>query len=146
MASMVSSKPEAVQIALCHLFFNIFGILIWYPIPWMRQWPLKGATTLGKMTRTFRGTPAVYILVMFVVFPLVFLGIAEIFQSGGAFVVIGWFVVVFLVALAARTLYFVKRQNGWNRILESLTKRQAQADFYEKLPQTIAEIQEKLRM
>jgi len=35
LASLVSSKPEAVQIAICHLTFNILGILIWYgpPIP-----------------------------------------------------------------------------------------------------------------
>ena len=28
LASMFSDKPESVQIALCHFFFNIFGILI----------------------------------------------------------------------------------------------------------------------
>jgi sodium-dependent phosphate cotransporter len=35
LASLVSTKPEAVQIAICHLSFNILGILIWFgpPIP-----------------------------------------------------------------------------------------------------------------
>merc|ERR1719454_1822868 len=35
LASLVSSKPEAVQIAICHLSLNVIGILLWYgpPIP-----------------------------------------------------------------------------------------------------------------
>ena len=35
LAAMVSSKPESVQIAICHLTFNILGILLWYgpPVP-----------------------------------------------------------------------------------------------------------------
>jgi sodium-dependent phosphate cotransporter len=35
LASLVSSKPEAVQIAICHLSFNCIGILLWFgpPIP-----------------------------------------------------------------------------------------------------------------
>jgi len=32
LAALVSDKPEGMQIALCHLFFNIFGILIWYSL------------------------------------------------------------------------------------------------------------------
>merc|ERR1711998_787282 len=41
-ATVVSSNPvEAWQVALCHLFFNIFGILIWYPVPYMRTSPFR---------------------------------------------------------------------------------------------------------
>merc|ERR1712070_306837 len=32
-ASLVSSKVEAVQIAICHLTFNILGIIIWFGLP-----------------------------------------------------------------------------------------------------------------
>merc|ERR1719446_446408 len=38
-ASLVSLKFGAVQIALCHLWFNITGILIWFPAPVMRKVP-----------------------------------------------------------------------------------------------------------
>merc|ERR1719405_417236 len=41
LASIVTEKKNAIQIALCHLFFNIFGILIWFPVPFMRRAPLK---------------------------------------------------------------------------------------------------------
>merc|ERR1711972_837099 len=46
-ASLVSLKFGAVQIALCHLLFNITGILIWFPVPFMRQIPIAGARLLG---------------------------------------------------------------------------------------------------
>merc|ERR1711953_513513 len=42
-ASLVSLKFGAVQIALVHLLFNITGILIWFPIPQLRQIPLRAA-------------------------------------------------------------------------------------------------------
>merc|ERR1711988_812688 len=45
-ASLVSMKFGAVQIALVHLWFNIVGILIWFPIPIMRNVPLTAAKTL----------------------------------------------------------------------------------------------------
>merc|ERR1719195_709727 len=39
-ASLVSLKFGAVQIALCHLLINITGILIWFPAPFMRRFPI----------------------------------------------------------------------------------------------------------
>ncbi len=39
MAADPEMLKSSVQIALCHLFFNFHGILVFYPIPWMR-WPL----------------------------------------------------------------------------------------------------------
>merc|ERR1719247_1066190 len=46
-ASLVSLKFGAIQIALVHLFFNIFGVMLWFPIPPLRRIPLAIARTLG---------------------------------------------------------------------------------------------------
>merc|ERR1712238_411861 len=54
MASLVSSRLEALQVALCHFWFNISGIIIWYPIPVMRNVPLNAARKLGKVTFVFK--------------------------------------------------------------------------------------------
>merc|ERR1719201_2517151 len=81
LASMVSDKPESVQIALCHLFFNIFGILIWFPIPYMRQWPLVAARTLGLYASYYRFVPGVYILVAFIVVPGIALGVSLAYDA-----------------------------------------------------------------
>merc|ERR1719258_552166 len=46
-AAIVTGTKPSIQIALCHLLFNIFGILIWYPIPKMRALPLAMAKTIA---------------------------------------------------------------------------------------------------
>jgi sodium-dependent phosphate cotransporter len=44
---------DSLQIALCHTVFNICGILLFYPIPFMR-WPLPMATLLGETVAKYR--------------------------------------------------------------------------------------------
>jgi len=65
-------KPS-VQTALVHLFFNIIGILIFYPIPCMR-WPLPLARGLGNLTAKYRWFAGFYLVSMFFLLPaLIFL-------------------------------------------------------------------------
>jgi len=61
-------KPS-IQISLVHLLFNISGILLFYPIPFMR-WPVGLAQMLGDITATYRWFAGVYLAVMFVFAPL----------------------------------------------------------------------------
>ena len=60
-------KPS-VQIAMVHLFFNIIGILIFYPIPCLR-WPIPLAKKLGDLTAQYRWFAGLYLVLMFFVFP-----------------------------------------------------------------------------
>jgi len=83
-ASLVSLKFGAVQIALCHLLFNITGILIWYPFPPMRNIPLEGARLLGVYAAHYKFLPPLYILVMFVCVPGVCFLIRAIFLASVA--------------------------------------------------------------
>merc|ERR1712137_235386 len=80
-ASLVSLKFNAVQIALVHLFFNIFGILIWFPIPPMRRLPLGAAELLGLYASYFRTVPVLYLCVAFLLIPGICLGVSEIFNA-----------------------------------------------------------------
>lgn len=56
------------QIALVHLFFNIFGILLFYPIPFMR-FPIPLAKKLGDTTAKYRWFAVLYLILMFFVLP-----------------------------------------------------------------------------
>ena len=80
-ATVVTSNPvQAWQVALSHLFFNIFGTLLWYPIPKMREVPLKCARFLGKCTahpEYGRLFPLVYISMAFFIIPGIAYGIAS---------------------------------------------------------------------
>lgn len=76
-ATVVTSNPvEAWQVALCHLFFNLIGIAIWYPIPAMRQVPLNMARYLGAMTGNYTWFPLAYVGVVFFIIPGIVYGIA----------------------------------------------------------------------
>jgi len=58
----------ALQISLVHLFFNLTGILLFYPIPWMR-WPISIARVLGNTTAQYRWFALLYLCFMFFIFP-----------------------------------------------------------------------------
>ncbi|XP_071826933.1 sodium-dependent phosphate transport protein 2B-like [Apostichopus japonicus] len=52
--SVDGNNDVALQLALCHLFFNITGIAIWYPVPILRRVPLRMAKKLGDVTSSYR--------------------------------------------------------------------------------------------
>ena len=49
LAALTSSTnlDEALQIAFCHLFFNISGTMLWYPIPYLRRVLINFAKSLA---------------------------------------------------------------------------------------------------
>ncbi|KAL8207561.1 UNVERIFIED_CONTAM: hypothetical protein K2H54_058953 [Gekko kuhli] len=69
LASPGSTLKYSLQIALCHFFFNISGIILWYPIPFMRL-PIRLAKGLGNITAKYRWFAVFYLLVCFLLIPL----------------------------------------------------------------------------
>ena len=60
---------EALQVAFAHLFFNITGILIFYPIPFMRRVPPAIAIKLGNTVAQYRWFAAIYLIAVFLILP-----------------------------------------------------------------------------
>ncbi|KAJ7986537.1 hypothetical protein DPEC_G00340890 [Dallia pectoralis] len=75
MASPGETLANSLQIALCHFFFNIAGILLWYPIPFTRI-PIRLARALGNRTAEYRWFAVVYLLLCFFLMPLAILGLS----------------------------------------------------------------------
>ena len=96
LAAFAVMKFDSIQIAFCHLLFNIIGILIWFPAPMMRRVIVRAACTLGFYASYWRLVPLIYILVMFLAVPGVCLGISLLY---GASVAAG--IVLTLLALGA---------------------------------------------
>jgi sodium-dependent phosphate cotransporter len=67
---------HGLQIAMCHLFFNLSGILIWYPIPKLRQVPLFCARSLGNTTAKYRWFPILYVTLVFFLIPAALFGLS----------------------------------------------------------------------
>jgi len=89
-AAGVASTSTAMQVALAHFFFNIFGIIIWYPLPFMRKVPMAMARALGRYTRWWRGFPFLYLGIVFFLIPALLLGLSALFVTGSkALVVLG---------------------------------------------------------
>ena len=128
MAALVSSKVESLQIALVHLFFNITGILMWYPIPFMRNIPLRTATLIGKITRQWRGFPPVFILTMFFIVPLLLLSISSCFEQGSVgFTALGSFIVFLIVAGVAYFAMWWYFRDGKHKCASCIEHRQRRA-------------------
>ena len=116
LASIVIGTQAAVQIALCHLCFNIIGILIWYPVPRMRRVPVDAAKWMGSMTMSLRWFPIAYIFTAFFLVPLVLLGLSTMIDVGGGVAAFGWVLVVAIVLGAAGLTYWYKKMGGRKRL------------------------------
>lgn len=90
-----SNFDLALQISLCHLLFNVIGILIWYPIPKIRRIPLMCAEQLGETTAKYRWFAFAYIVFIFVVAPVTIFCLSLM----GTEYVIVFCCVIFIIAL-----------------------------------------------
>uniref|UniRef100_A0A8C5N4I9 Sodium-dependent phosphate transport protein 2A n=1 Tax=Leptobrachium leishanense TaxID=445787 RepID=A0A8C5N4I9_9ANUR len=68
LASPGDKLASAFQIALCHFFFNISGILLWYPFPFTRL-PIRMAKMLGRRTAKYRWFAVLYLIICFLLLP-----------------------------------------------------------------------------
>ncbi|XP_077958334.1 sodium-dependent phosphate transport protein 2A isoform X3 [Gasterosteus aculeatus] len=75
LASPGNKLAAAMQIAFCHLFFNVFGILLWYPLPVTRL-PITMARVLGERTAKYRWFAVLYLLLCFLLLPSLVLGLS----------------------------------------------------------------------
>lgn len=87
---------DAMQVAMCHLFFNISGILIFYPIPFMRV-PIKMAKFIGNEVAKYRWFAFVYLALMFFIFPAAVFGLS----------LPGWYVMAGVLIPIAAVFLFV---------------------------------------
>ena len=67
----------SLQIALCHLFFNLSGIVLFFPIPQLR-FPIRMAKFLGNMTANYRWFAIMYLIVLFFLLPGAFFALSVI--------------------------------------------------------------------
>jgi len=71
LASLATGNLAAVTVAFAHLFFNLTGIAILYPIKFLRQIPLALARGLAHLTSRNRAYAFIYVIGVFYVVPLV---------------------------------------------------------------------------
>ncbi len=74
-----SFKSEAAMaIAICHLLFNLIGVAIFLPFPFIRHLPVLIASYLGQLTTKNRIVGFVYILLTFFLLPFILIYISNL--------------------------------------------------------------------
>jgi solute carrier family 34 (sodium-dependent phosphate cotransporter) len=129
MAALVSSKVEALQIALCHIFFNVTGVLMWYPIPFLRNFVILNlAKLVGKATRQMKVFPILFVVVVYFVIPLLLLGISSCFEvHKTGYTALGTFLVMIIVLIVGYFLMWWNFQSGKVKFQDWMERRERRA-------------------
>ncbi|NIS33687.1 MAG: sodium dependent phosphate transporter [Actinobacteria bacterium] len=69
LASLATARPEALTVALVHTIFNVLGILLFYPVPGLRDVPVRLAERLADVATQRRSAVIGYVLALFVLTP-----------------------------------------------------------------------------
>jgi len=67
----------ALAVAFTHLFLNLAGVLLLYPVSRIRNWPVTLAGRLGKLTLKNRVYGVIYIVGLFFILPFLLILISE---------------------------------------------------------------------
>lgn len=127
----------AMQIALCHFFFNITGIAIWYPIPLLRRVPIRAAMFLGNTTAVYRWFAVLYLIFAFFLIPGLLLGLS----FAGKWVLRGFMIlalVIILVVIVVNVLqtrrpkWLPKWMRTWDFLPEPLHSLEPYDKFFSK--------------
>lgn len=71
LAALAASRPEALTIAIVHTLFNVTAILILYPVPRIRELPIRAAELLARVASERPRWAVIYVLGTFIVLPAV---------------------------------------------------------------------------
>ncbi|KAM9678562.1 sodium-dependent phosphate transport protein 2B-like [Trichechus inunguis] len=118
LASPGSTLKSSLQIALCHFFFNISGILLWYPIPLTRL-PIRLAKGLGKISAKYRWFAIFYMVFFFFLIPLTVFGLSlagwQVLVGVGVPIIFLLILVVFIGLLQSRCPWILPRKlQNWD--------------------------------
>jgi len=74
LAALAASRPEALTVGIVHTLFNVGGIALLYPLPGVREIPIRAAEKLARIAVSRRVIAIAYVVTAFIVIPL--LGVA----------------------------------------------------------------------
>jgi len=112
LAALVEYSSLGFQLAMVHVFFNVFGVLMFYPIPKVRALPIAAARKLGDLTARYKAFPIFFIFMLFLIYPGFFLAISIGFEAWGGG--IAGALIGLLFFIAAHVAFFIcyERRGG----------------------------------
>ncbi|WP_067101110.1 Na/Pi symporter [Marinomonas atlantica] len=70
---------SALEIALVHLLFNVFAVVVIFGLPFLRVLPIKGAEWLATIASEKKVFAAIWVLGVFIALPLLMIAVSMIF-------------------------------------------------------------------
>jgi sodium-dependent phosphate cotransporter len=120
--AMDKAGTDPLQVALAHMFFNVTGILLWYPLPWLRQVPMYAAKRLGRGAAIWRLFPLVYIAVAFLIGPLFFEMLTVLFEGSTGAVIGACFLTVVVAAVLIGLIWWCYFAGGDQKYVDFVVK------------------------
>lgn len=122
LAALVTGKSDSVAIALVHFWFNVFGILLFYPIPITRKPILSWARSLAFFSAAWSMSAVLFLVILFLVAPGILLGLVYMCTADGtAVVVLGYIIAVIVVVAMVGIVFWYSKKGGrtvWHNFLE----------------------------
>ncbi|KAG1708161.1 hypothetical protein DVH05_024844 [Phytophthora capsici] len=78
LASLVVGDRQGVAVALAHLWFNVFGIVLFYPVPFMRRPIMSWARSIAYFSASWARVGIVFICMVYLVLPGLLLGLEQL--------------------------------------------------------------------
>uniref|UniRef100_A0A3P9N9H0 Sodium-dependent phosphate transport protein 2A n=1 Tax=Poecilia reticulata TaxID=8081 RepID=A0A3P9N9H0_POERE len=137
LASRAEKIAATTQVALCHFFFNLFGIMLWYPIPATRL-PIQMALGLGRYAARYRWFAVLYLVLFFLLFPLV----VFVLSMAGWKVLTGTGVPIIILIISVAMINFLQSRKpgflppklqNWNFLPIWLTSLQPMDDLITRM-------------
>jgi sodium-dependent phosphate cotransporter len=66
LAALATGSPIPISMAFAHLFFNVYGIILWYPLRFV---PINVARFFGRVAMNYRFVPFIFIIFVFYLLP-----------------------------------------------------------------------------
>ena len=115
LAATPDKLHDTLQIALVHFFFSITGILLFYPIPFMR-FTIPMAKFMGNETAKYRWFAIFYLVGMFFLLPGVVLGIS--IAGTVTFLCVGIPILVTLITIALIKIIQKKKPSCLPKVMQ----------------------------
>ncbi|XP_032117608.1 sodium-dependent phosphate transport protein 2C isoform X3 [Sapajus apella] len=117
LASPAERILSALQVALIHFFFNLAGILLWYPVPALRL-PIQLARHFAAVTARYRWVAGAYLLLGFLLLPLAVFGLSlagatVLAAVGGPLVGLVLLVILVTILQRRRPAWLPARLRSW---------------------------------
>uniref|UniRef100_A0A3P9N9F8 Sodium-dependent phosphate transport protein 2A n=1 Tax=Poecilia reticulata TaxID=8081 RepID=A0A3P9N9F8_POERE len=148
LASRAEKIAATTQVALCHFFFNLFGIMLWYPIPATRL-PIQMALGLGRYAARYRWFAVLYLVLFFLLFPLV----VFVLSMAGWKVLTGTGVPIIILIISVAMINFLQSRKpgflppklqNWNFLPIWLTSLQPMDDLITRMTLWCGQISAKI--